>query len=257
MLDRNKNSHKGDNGRVMVIGGNELFHGAPVLCALAAEYSGVDLLFPWLPPCHAQVARTYSLNFIIQTFAETHLTPKDVDPILRFSETVDVVAIGPGLGSHKDTEKAVKTLLAKLQTPTVVDASALIATSSLPSVAVLTPHRGEFRELSGLEPTPENVQKFAQSVGAIVLCKGPEDIISDGTDTALNNTGNALMTVGGTGDALTGLVAGLMAQKMPAMEACRQAAHLLGKAAENISKAQASVRAHELIKMIPLMLMKE
>lgn len=251
MKNRKQNSHKGENGKIMVIGGNAMFHGAPILCALGAENSGVDLVFPFLPPCHAQVARTYSLNFILQTFAKDHLTQADVKTILDFSEKTDVVVIGPGLGDASDTKKAVKSLLSKLDKPTVVDASALIYTNSLPKVTVLTPHRGEFKGLTSDEPTPKNVQKWAKNLNATIIVKGPKDIIADKDELAVNESGNALMTVGGTGDVLSGFIGGLMAQGYEPFEACRTASNILGLAAEQLSHHQTSLRAQELAQMIP------
>ncbi len=257
MLERDPNSRKGQNGKVLVIGGNELFHGAPILASLGAEYSGVDLVYLWLPPCHAQVARTYSLNFIIQTFQETHLTMADVKGILNFSKTVDVVVIGPGLGSNPKTKAALKALLPRLGMPTVVDASALISTASLPKNAVLTPHRGEFTALTGEEATPENVQKWAKSLKVTMVCKAPKDMIADPHNLVLNDTGTPLMTVGGTGDLLAGFIAGLMAQGMSGFEAGKLATKLLGHAAENLEKTQGSLRAFDLVESIPMMLHKE
>ncbi len=255
-MQREKDSHKGQNGKVMVIGGNAHFHGAPILCALGAEYSGVDLVYPFLPPCHAQVARTYSLNFILRTFAKDHLTPKDVKHILNFSEKADVVVIGPGLGDEKDTTKAVKELLSKLDKPTVVDASALFYTNSLPETTVLTPHQGEFKELTGDDPTPDNVQKWAKNLNVTILCKGPEDIIADRDELIVSKTGNALMTVGGTGDVLSGLIGGLMAQGHEPIDACQIAVNTLGETAERLSHHQNNLRAQELAEMIPKMLHK-
>ena len=255
-MKRKNDSHKGQNGKVMVIGGNAIFHGAPILCSLGAEYSGVDLVFPFMPPCHAQVARTYSLNFILQTFAKDHLTPKDIKHILHSSEKADVVVIGPGLGDEKDTTKAVKELLSKLEKPTVVDASALLYTNSLPETTVLTPHRGEFKKLTGDDPTPENVQKWAKNLNVTILCKGPEDIIADKDELIVNKTGNALLTVGGTGDVLSGLIGGLIAQGHEPIDACQIATNTLGEAAERLSHHQNSLRAQELAEMIPKMLYK-
>ena len=255
-MKRAKDSHKGQNGKVMVIGGNAHFHGAPVLCALGAEYSGVDLVFPFIPPCHAQVARTYSLNFILQTFAKDHLTTKDIKHILNFSEKADVVVIGPGLGNEKDTIKAVKELLSELEKPTVVDASALFYTNSLPETTVLTPHQSEFKELTGDEPSPENVQNWAKNLNAVILCKGPKDIIADKDELTVNETGNALMTVGGTGDLLSGFVGGLMAQGHEPIEACQIAASALGNAADYLAETKNSIRAQELAELIPKMLHK-
>jgi len=231
-----------------------MYHGAPILCALGAEYSGVDLVFPFLPPCHAQVARTYSLNFILQTFEKDHLTIKDVKRILEFSKNVDVVVMGPGLGKDSDTTKAIKILLSKLEKPVVLDADALIYTNSLPKVTVLTPHRGEFKKLTGENPTLKNVQKWAKNLNASIICKGPEDIIADKDKVAVNKTGNALMTVGGTGDVLSGLIGGLMAQGLKPMEACQIGANTLGFAAEFLARHQNSLRAQELAELIPKML---
>lgn len=253
-MKRKQNSHKGDNGKVLVIGGNAHFHGAPILCALGAEHSGVDLVFPMLPPCHAQVARTYSLNFIVHYFAETHLTNVDVLPILDMSEKVDVVVIGPGLGKEKETQKAVKTILHKLQKPTVIDADALIYTNTLPKDAILTPHHGEFKELTGDEPTDQNVQKWARNLNATIVCKGPEDIIADQDQIIINKTGTPFMTVGGSGDVLSGIIGGLIAQGYETIDACRAATYLIGKAGETLAEHEHAVKAHTLAKMIPRML---
>lgn len=249
-MKRKTDSHKGENGKVMIIGGNALFHGAPILCSLGAEYSGVDLVFPFIPPCHAQVARTYSLNFILQTFVDTHLTEKDVKNILNFSKNVDAVVVGPGLGTDKETIKAIKSLLSKLDKPTVIDASALIYTNSLPEVAILTPHRGEFKKLTGDDPEPELVQKWAKNLNATIVCKGPEDIIASPDDLVINKTGNALMTVGGTGDVLSGLIGGLLARGYESVEACQIATHTLGSIANHLAGHQDSLTAIQMAKMI-------
>lgn len=205
---------------------------------------------------HEEVARTYSLNFIIKTFTKDHLTQKDVKHILNASKMVDVVVMGPGLGNEGETIKAVKSLLSKLEKPTVVDASALVYTNSLPKVTVLTPHRGEFTNLTGDNPTPENVQKWARNLGATIVCKGPEDIIADKDELIINNTGNPMMTVGGTGDVLSGFIGGLMAQGNSPIQACQIAANTLGLAAEELAHNQNSIRAEQLAEMLPHLLNK-
>lgn len=256
MLSRKSDSHKGENGKVMIIGGSRLFHGAPILCALGAENSGVDLVYPFLPPCQMEVAKTYSLNFILQSFAEDILTSKDVKPILKFSKEVDAVVIGPGLGTDAKTKTAVKTLLTELEVPTVVDAGALMYLNNLPEVCVLTPHRGEFLNMTGEDPTPKNVQKWAKNLKATIVCKGPEDIISNGKELAINDTGNALMTVGGTGDVLGGFIGGLLAQKMKAFDACKYATRLLGLIADNMADMEASIQAIDVARSIPAAMLK-
>ncbi len=253
---RENDSHKGQNGKVLIIGGSAMFHGAPILCALGAENAGADLVLPFIPHCHTEAAKVHSLNFIIQNFEENHLTSKDVKHVLHASEKVDVVVIGPGLGSNKDTQKAIKTILGKLEKPTVIDASALIYTNSLPEVSVLTPHRGEFKELTADEPTPENVQKWARNLNATIICKGPEDIIADDDELIVNKTGNPLMTVGGSGDVLSGLIGGLMAQGHEPIAACQLASDTLGSAADYLAQIQSSLKAIELAEQIPRMLHK-
>jgi hydroxyethylthiazole kinase-like uncharacterized protein yjeF len=256
MLERKKDSHKGENGKVMVVGGSAMFHGAPILAALAAEHTGVDLVFPFIPKTQAEAAKTYSLNFIIQTFEEGVLTPKDAKAIVNFSKQVDVVVIGPGLGADSKTKTAVKSILSRLEVPTVVDASALMHTNHLPDVCVLTPHRGEFLAMTGDDPTPNNVQKWARNLKATILCKGVEDIIADEDEIAINDTGNPLMTVGGTGDVLSGFIAGLMAQGMDSFEACKFATRTLGLLGDNLAELQGSFRAVDLVYSIPAAIVK-
>ncbi|MBI5411889.1 NAD(P)H-hydrate dehydratase [Candidatus Peregrinibacteria bacterium] len=257
MLKRDPNSHKGDNGKVMVIGGSSLYHGAPILCALGAQSSGVDLIFPFLPPRHIEAAKTYSLNFILHAFREEELGLSDVDLILEWSEKVDVVAIGSGLDSTPKTVKALKRLFSELKRPVVIDGGALIDSPSFPAISVLTPHRGEFKRMTGEDATPETVQKWAAFYKTTIVCKGPQDIIANKETIAINETGNAFMTVGGTGDVLAGFIAGLMAQKMTPVEAAETATNILGVCAENLIELQANLTAYELIKRIPQMMLQQ
>lgn len=233
-----------------------MFHGAPILCALAAEFSGADLVYPFIPPCQVETAKSYSLNFIIHQFEKNFLTEKDNKKILSLSKHVDAVVIGPGLGTDSKTKDAMKSLLSQLTVPTIVDADALMYMNSFPKTTVLTPHRGEFKELTGDEPTPQNVQKWAKNLKVIIVCKGPKDIIADNDEVAINETGNPLMTVGGTGDALSGLIGGLIAQGMRPFEAGVFATKIFGKAADSLAGAQGSLRAIDIIHAIPAMLHK-
>lgn len=228
-----------------------MFYGAPILCALAAENTGVDLVFPYIPPCHLEAARTYSLNFILQSFQEDILTSKDVKNILNFSQQVNAVVIGPGLGRDSKTKTAVKSILAHLKVPTVVDAGALMYTNNLPEVCVFTPHRGEFLNLTGEDPTPKNVQKWSKNLKATIVCKGPEDIIACGSEVAINNTGCSLMTVGGTGDVLSGFIGGLLAQGMKPLEAGKYATRVLGTLGENLGEMESCIQAIDLARAIP------
>lgn len=254
MLNRKKDSHKGQNGKVMIIGGNHMFHGAPILCTLGAEFSGADLVFPFIPPVHADALKNHSLNCIIQTFHENILTSKDVKRIVHFSKNVDSVVIGPGLGSDAKTKRAIKTLLTHLKIPTIIDASALFYTNTFPKTAILTPHQGEFHELTGDEPTTKNVQKWAKHFKVTIVCKGHEDIIANSDNIAINKNGNALMTVGGTGDVLSGLIGGLVAQGIEPFEAGKIATKALGQAGDHLANINGTLRAIDLVHEIPALL---
>lgn len=257
MIKRNKNSHKGDHGRVMVIGGSEMFYGAPLLASLAAEAAGVDLIFPYLPSQHIDAAKGYSLNFILSAFEKPHLSNSDVKSIVRMSEKMEVVVIGPGLGTHNETKAAIKTLLNELEIPTVVDASALTYSNNLPKTCIMTPHHGEFKELTGKEPAPEAIQQASIDLGVTMLCKGSEDVIANAEKISINKTGNPLMTVGGSGDVLAGFVAGLLTQGLPAFEAALQGARLLGIAGDRLAELQGSLRAMDLIYQLPNLIQQE
>jgi len=240
----------------MIIGGSSVFYGAPLMCSLGAEYSGVDLVFPVLPKQHLEVAKTYSLNFILQHFKEDNFSQKDVKALAKASQSMDCVVIGPGLGKDGETKAAAKELLGEIKVPTVVDAGALVYSNNLPETCIFTPHRGEFRALTGEEPHPENIQKWARDMGIIIVCKGPEDIIANKDEVAINTTGNAMMTVGGTGDVLAGLIGGLIAQKIDAFEACKIATRILGETAEGYEGMEHSLRAVDLAYTLPIHLAK-
>lgn len=256
MLKRDINGHKGQNGKVLVIGGSKTFYGAPIMCALGAEASGVDLVYLYLPKDHVEAAKSYSLNFVIHSFYANSLGMRDVEKILKLSPQVDTVVIGPGIIPEKNVKEALKNLYKELRRPTVIDAGALLYTTALPTITVLTPHRGEFKELTGQEPTPENIQKAAKDLGVTIVCKGPTDIIANRDTIALNETGHPAMTVGGTGDVLAGFIGGLIARGQEPLEAAETATNIFGLCGEQLGHLQENFTAYDLAKLIPQVLYK-
>jgi NAD(P)H-hydrate epimerase len=128
-------------------------------------------------------------------------------------EDMDVVVIGPGIGQKPETQRFVKAFCRKIKTTCVIDADALKVRGLSPSDCVYTPHQTEFRYM-----TKKKIERFA-SKDRVVLLKGKEDVICDGRRKKINISGNEGMTVGGTGDILAGIVAGLIAQGSPKFEA--------------------------------------
>lgn len=252
---RKADSHKGENGVVLVIGGSALFHGAPILAALGAEKSGVDLVQLMLPVAHAHSAKIVLLNSILQPFQKDSFSVQDIPNISHFPYPPDAILIGNGIGKDAETQRATCQLLETIEVPVILDAEALFPDIlSIPrkSEWVVTPHAGEFRRLFQCEGTKENVIKMAQKHRICILRKGAVDIIADKDGRGVeNDSGCPEMTVGGTGDVLAGLVAGFIAQGNPAFEACEMAALLWGKCGEKMAKTRLSFSAHELIAAFP------
>jgi NAD(P)H-hydrate epimerase len=243
---RKKHAHKRMNGTVCVVGGSRLYHGAPFLCASGAMRSGVDLVFIAVPAPIASPIRALSPDFIVVPLPDSKLTRGNVSKLMAWVQNVDTFAVGPGLGPQKP--EAIAQALNQMKgegRSLVVDADAL-RPQILPSLkntpAVVTPHAGEFERLFGakvpedLESRVELVGSKAKSAGVTVLLKGPTDIISDGQRVCLNDTHSPAMTVGGTGDVLTGVVAGLLARKVPPFEAACASAFINGAAGEEAAK---------------------
>ena len=257
-------SHKGDNGRLLIIGGGP-YTGAPTLSALAALGVGADLETIAVPENCFQVIAGFSPNFIVRPLAGNILAPEHVDELLEMSKANDAVLIGPGLGKSPQTLEAVRDFISKVDKdkPVVVDADGLTALSGqghLDMLAgsgktgVLTPHSGEFMRLA--EGQEDNsIKKLAEDAGFTILLKGKIDLISNGQNTKKNLTGNVAMTVGGTGDVLAGLVAGLVAKGVKPYNAARMGAFLSGAAGDVAFEEYGySMMATDVIDNIPMIL---
>ena len=237
---RRRDAHKRMNGTVCVVGGSRLYHGAPFLCATGAMRSGVDLVYIAVPASIAPAIRSLSPDFIVVPLPDSKLTRGNVSKLMSWVPRVDAFAVGPGLGPQR-AESVAQALneMGGEGRSLVVDADAL-RPQVLPSVrnrkTVVTPHAKEFERLFG-EPLPDDlegrirvVSSQAKKGGVVVLLKGPTDVISDGERVALNETHSPAMTVGGTGDVLTGVTAGLLAKGVPPFEAAFAAAFINGDA---------------------------
>jgi len=235
-------SHKGDNGRVLVVGGGP-FTGAPALAGMAAMYTGADLAHVAVPAPAAVPVACYSPNIIVHPLSSDVLVAQDGAKVKDLAKKCDAMVIGPGLGDDKRTESAVAEIIRACQLPLVIDADALAAVKKDPKIvgrkkAILTPHRGEFEKLSGakcsedLDKRADQVSKAAKKLGVTLLVKGAVDVISDGDRVAFNRTGNEAMTVGGTGDVLSGICGCLLSKGMDPFHAACLAAFINGAAGD-------------------------
>ena len=264
MPTRNKSSRKGDNGKVLVVGGSYVYHGAPVLSSLAALRIGTDLVYTAVPKNNVQATRAISPDLIVIPLADAKLTRGSVNKLLgQIPKDLDSATIGMGL-AIQDIE-ALKILVKSLLNMDVrlsLDASALVK-SILPLIkgknVVVTPHSGEFYRLFGEELPSEKknhvkfIEKVAKKYSVTILLKGQTDIISDGKRTFQNSkTESSAMTVGGTGDVLSGIISGLLARNRNSLESAAIAAYLNGLCGEHVQKEMGiHIVASDLINALP------
>ncbi len=263
---RKNKSRKGDNGIVLVVGGSYIYHGAPILSSLAALRSGSDLVYTCVPKINAQATRSISPNLIVLPLVDGKLTRGAANKLLgQIPHGLDSATIGMGL-AIKDIE-SLKTLVKPLLNSDVrlsLDASALV-NGILPLLqnqnVVVTPHSGEFKRMFGdipaesLKERISIVEKHAKKNSLVILLKGPTDIISDGKKTFLNPKKTPAMTVGGTGDVLSGIVAAFLARNRNPLESASAAAFVNGLAGKLVQrKLGLHMAATDLIDVLPSVL---
>jgi len=244
---RRASSRKGDNGTVLVIGGSYIYHGAPILSSIAALRCGTDLVYTSVPKINVAATRSISPNLIVLPLVDQKLTRGAVNKLLgMIPRNLDSATIGMGLAIQEKNSllHLVKSLLDK-DVRLSLDASALIP-DVLPLLSnknvVVTPHAGEFKRLFGEPPSKSQkerislVEKKAKEFGITVLLKGATDVISDGKKTFLYTKKIPAMTVGGTGDVLSGLTAGMLAKNRNPLESAASATFINGLAGKSVQK---------------------
>ncbi|MBD3331117.1 NAD(P)H-hydrate dehydratase [Candidatus Peregrinibacteria bacterium] len=250
LVGRRDNSHKGDNGRVLIIGGSVDFYGAPVLAGLGALYSGADLVYLYVPECNFECTRSMYPDFIVRKYPGEYLTERYTEQIIEFGKTCDSVLIGPGLSEEEKTKDAVLEILKKLHVPTVLDAEAIsvlkkMSKFPLQQPIVITPHGNEFKNLVDREIYIKKedtksiilLRSISMDLHINVLLKGSVDYIaSDEGVVEINTSGNSGMTVGGSGDVLSGVTASMIARGADPYDAAKAAAHFTGLSGDNLKK---------------------
>ena len=224
-LERKSDSHKGENGKLLIVGGSREYTGAPAIAARAALRSGCDLVTIATSSKVQDVVASYSENFIVRSYGE-EFREGSVEKIRHLMEWSDAAVIGPGLGEKDPAE--IEEFAKEYDKPIVSDATAInpIARTGVSKV-IFTPHKQELERLerfTGLDQVVDN--------GIIVLEKSKTDVVHSDKGTFQNTTGCSAMTVGGTGDALAGIAGSFMAQGVELDEAAYLAAYINGRAGE-------------------------
>ena len=259
--NRSESSHKGDNGRILVIGGGA-YTGAPALAGMAALRSGADIATIATPSRISNIVAGFSPNLIVKDLAGDHLSPKNLDVLMDLIPRYDVVVMGMGLGRDPETTEAISKII-PICNKVVIDADALLP--DMPLKGIITPHAGEFKRISGISlPDPyqsnyseriEPLKRYAKGLRLVALLKGRVDLITDGEIVRGNATGNAGMTVGGTGDVLAGITASFYS-RTSALRAAVAAAFVNGRAGDLAQKEKDyGLVATDVIEKIPQAMM--
>jgi NAD(P)H-hydrate epimerase len=261
MPPRSSSSRKGDNGTVLVAGGSRFYHGAPVLTTMAALRSGADLVYTAVPRSIITAVRSFSPAIIALPLPDDKLTTGSTNRLAAMlPKHVDSAAIGMGMSLEPEALLALVRKLKQANTKILLDASALVP-QILEDISntdsIVTPHAGEYKRLFGSEPgatkdeMSSNVHRLAKEHGMTIVLKGWVNIISDGEQLAAIKRSTPAMTVGGTGDVLSGLAAGLLA-KMKPFDAALAAIYVNGLAGNLAFKhAGLHIIATDLIDSLP------
>lgn len=203
----NPDSHKGKNGRVLVIAGSNKFHGA-LLMALQTASRVVDMVYVYSTESNQELVD--KLKSEIAVFI--NIKEKELKETINL---VDAILVGPGVEENKSNKKLVELLLKKYpEKRVVIDATSIwqLNPELLNKNVIITPHSREFEHIFKCDPVPDNVLKMAKYYQCTIVLKGRYDYVSDGKELWENKTGNVGMTKGGTGDVVSGLIVGLMAK---------------------------------------------
>ena len=252
LKNRNPNSHKGNNGRLLVVGGSNEYSGAPAIAGMAAIGAGADLVYVASPENAADAIKSTSPDLIVKSLEGDKLSLNHLDEILDLSENVDAVLIGPGSGIDDETSKLFNVLVTKIKKPIVLDADSLkqveLSLIKNREDMILTPHIFEFKSFFKTDDdlrldidsydfseVDENItlfQKISRQIKGTVVVKGKYDLILSGSKFKINKSGNAGMTVGGTGDALAGISASLLSQGLSSFDSASLATFINGLAGD-------------------------
>jgi NAD(P)H-hydrate epimerase len=246
---RSLDAHKTSCGKVVVFAGSVGMTGAATLASLASLQVGAGLTKLGIPASLNPILEQKLTEVMTVPLAETDsqsISIKAKDQIADLLEWADVLAVGPGLTTHPETIEFVQWLLTTVKKPMVLDADGLNALAqspdlikSYPGELIITPHPGELSRLINMSVADiQNdrlhvIRKFAQEWGKVIILKGgPSVTAAPNGDLFINSTGNPGMATGGSGDVLTGIIAGLLAQKLNAIDAAIAGVYLHGLAGD-------------------------
>lgn len=265
--ERCANTHKGDYGKVLLLCGSVGYTGAAALAATGALRAGAGLVYLGVPESIYAIEAVKLLEPIVMPLKDNNgmLSTDAIEKIAGLIERMDAVLIGPGLGTSDGTYEVVRWVLENFNGPVVVDADGINVLKSHKDVlrgrtspTILTPHEGEFQRIGGklCDGRISGTVKLAKDLGAVIVLKGHDTVITDGMTAYLNPTGNPGMAVGGSGDVLAGILVGLLGQKLAPLEAAACAAWLHGAAGDICAEeiGQYGMLPSDMLRVLPRLL---
>ena len=276
---RDQSAHKGDFGRVLVVGGSRGMIGAAALSGNAALRGGAGLVTLAAPETVQLAVASLcccATSIPLKCDDDGRLDTRAPRQVARAAESCDVLAVGPGMGVGAARENVIRTVLDQSR-PVVLDADGLNNLAAIPNwpelrncPLVLTPHPGEFARLTGMDVTAIQAGRESAAVEAvgrwsgencpppICLLKGAGTVVTDASKIYVNDTGNPGMATGGSGDVLTGLIAALIGQDLAPFDAACLGARIHGLAGDLAAEVlgEVSLTAVDLIDYLPAAIRK-
>jgi len=241
--DRDPQAHKGDFGRILLLCGSRGYTGAAALAALGALRCGAGLVYLGVPESIYPIVAAKLLEPVVFPLSDKNgmFAADCTDLLSEKLKRMDAVLIGPGIGVSEGSERVLTHVLTLFSGPIVIDADGINLLKAHKDIlrgrtapVILTPHEGEFTRFTGCPITDRvrDTAELAGDLGAIVLLKGQNTVISDGSGCYINPTGNPGMAVGGSGDVLAGMITALLGQGISPLEAAACGAWLHGAAGD-------------------------
>lgn len=263
---RQADTHKGDYGKVLLIAGSSGMCGAAALASDGAYRGGAGLVTVACPSTLVPILSIKQTCAVVRPLPDTgdgSLAAEAALAVMGLATSASVLAIGPGLGVNPKTQEAIRQIVTAATLPMVIDADGLNAFATTPDLLsrgriprVLTPHRGELARLTRGSVRKDReawAREAAERFHAIVVLKGHQTIVTDGSKSFFNRTGNPGMATGGSGDVLTGLIAAFIGQGLPPYDAACMGVHVHGHAGDIAARklGEVSLMATDILHYLP------
>jgi len=253
----------------LIVGGSEVYSGAPALAGMAALRAGVGLVIIAAPRSVAATIRGYSPNLIVHSLNSDIVGSEEIEQLSRLLAASDALVLGPGIGRQPETIQTIPLIIKearKIGKPILIDADAIRALAEAKELlkgVLITPHAGEFKAISGLQ-APQLwhdrlpiCRKFALEHGCVLLLKGHDTIVTDGSRVKVNHSGNPGMATAGAGDVLSGIIGAFLAQGTESFAAAVAGAYIHGVAGDIVCRQKGfHMVASDLIEALPTVLRK-